>query len=496
MSLTFDSIGFMQMVYFYVVFLITDLLSFMNHYIMLSIKKIRHLFCLPLFSLLASCFTSKNTSGKISLNYKDFSEQPVSVVHIPVTVDLSRQLQEAEQNVAKTYSGKDEPCEGIRYAYNFNRMPFQFAGSGDKLNISFRGSYQMTMSYCAVCAFGRCVVPRITASCGINEPLRRLDIGYSTSFRLKPDYVLESSTALTKLEAIDPCNITFLQLDITDRLTGIVRNSLIEMGKEYDRETSAMNLKEPLQTAWDTLTVSTKLDDGLGYFSIKPRALGISPFVFEGSLLKFNAGLTVQPVLKPEYQTTVFSKLPNLSTYLPSNGFNVCTDVALDYDTLTQMVNRSYRGKKFMMKNRELVVEQISIKGMDNNRMVFLVDFSGSKKGTISISGHPYLIPDSLMAGLTDTKVHLAKSSFILKIGFRLFKNKIQRAVSDNATISLKDFTEESRVNVEKKLNQTFQQQYQLSGKVKQLKFSEVYASEKVLKIRTWTTGDISLFIR
>jgi hypothetical protein len=60
----------------------------------------------------------------------------------------------------------------------------------------------------------------------------------------------------------------------------------------------------------------------------------------------------------------------------------------------------------------------------------------------------------------------------------------------------MKEFTEEARISLEKNVNRTIQQQYQLTGKVNQLKLSDVYASDSVLKIRTWTKGNVRLLVR
>lgn len=465
-------------------------------YVFLTMNRLSYFISIAVIGLLTSCAIQKKSAVSSELTYQDFSEQPVSVVNIPVTVDLSQFYKEAEASVSKTYSGQDEPCQGLRYSYDFTRSPIQFNGESDKINIAFRGTYKMNMSYCAACAFDRCVVPAPAASCGVDEPERRLDIGFAMSYQLTPDYGLLSTTSLTKLTAVDPCKITFLNVDISDRITEIVRGSLNDICKQYDQETAKTNLKQPLQTAWDSLTAPTKLDDGAGYFSLHPQTIGITPFQFSGSLLKFYARLTIKPVLYSEQPRIVFKKLPPLSSVKPSDGFNVCTDLLLNYDSLTQILSPSIKGKTVMMKNKKVVIEQINIKGAANNRLSFHIAFSGYKNGVVRISGHPYLVQDSLLAGLAATNIHFEKGSFLLKSAFRLFKKKIRKAVADNSNISLREFAEQTRISIEKSLNRTIQQQYQLTGKVSQLKLTDVYASEKHLKIRTWTTGGVGLFIR
>jgi len=459
-------------------------------------NQLSYFISIAVIGLLTSCAIQKKSAVTPALTYQDFSVQPVSVVNIPVTVDLSQFYKEAEASVSKTYSGHDEPCQGLRYSYDFTRSPIQFNGESDKINIAFRGTYKMNMSYCAACAFDRCVVPAPAASCGMDEPERRLDIGFAMSYQLTPDYGLLSTTSLTKLTAVDPCQITFLNVDISDRITDIVRGSLNDICKQYDRETAKTNLKQPLQMAWDSLTAPTKLDDGVGYFSLHPQAIGISPFQFSSSLLKFNARLTIKPALYSEQPRIVFKKLPPLSFVQPSDGFNVCTDLLFNYDSLTQLINRTMKGKTFQMKNREVVIEQINIKGAANNRLSFHIEFSGYKRGAVRISGHPFFVQDSLLAGLAATNIHFEKGSFLLKSAFRLFKKKIRKAVADNAKLSLQEFAEDARAKLEKSLNRTFQQRYQLTGKVSQLQLTDVYASEKLLKIRTWTQGRVSLLVK
>ena len=470
-------------------------MNFIN-LLFLIMNRFSNLFSLAVIWLLTSCATQKKPTTTPALTYKDFSEQPASVVTIPITVNLSSLFKEADETIAKSYAGNEEPCQGLRYSYNFTRSPIEFNGMGDKINIAFKGSYKMKMSYCATCAFDRCILPAPTASCGMNEPERRLDIGFSMSYQITPNYDLLSRTSLTQLHSVDPCKITFLNVDISDRITEIVSRSLNDICKQYDQETSKKNLKQPLQSIWDSLSAPTKLDDGFGYFSLKPLSLGLTPLYFSGAFLKFNAGLTIKPILNSDKPAITYSKIPMLSSFQPSDGFRVYADVIYNYDSLTQLLNRKISGKIFEMRKRKLVVEQIKIKGAANNLLLFHIEFSGYQKGSILISGHPYILPDALMAGLTETNIHLEKGSFFLKAAFLFYKKKIRKAVADYSKISLKDFTEESRISLEKKLNRSFQQKYQLRGKVHQLTLSDVFASEKVLKIRTRTTGNASLFVQ
>src|ERR1700749_3647070 len=111
--------------------------------------------------------------------------QPMSNVEVPVTADLKSYFVQAENSVPNKYSDNQQPCEGLRYAYTFTRTPFAITGSNNVVNLKFVGSYGISASYCAKCSsmFGsgpQCVVPVVSAQCGIGEAPRRMEISYQT----------------------------------------------------------------------------------------------------------------------------------------------------------------------------------------------------------------------------------------------------------------------------------------------------------------------------
>ena len=150
--------------------------------------------------------------------------QPVSTIEVPVMVDLKNEIMQAEASVPNKYADNQQPCQGLRHVYTFTRTPFTITGANNVVNLSFIGSYGFTASYCAKCAslFGsgqQCVVPVVSAQCGVGEPLRRMEISYQSTINVMPDYHLSSKTILyPNPKPIDRCNVFMGNIDVTDRL--------------------------------------------------------------------------------------------------------------------------------------------------------------------------------------------------------------------------------------------------------------------------------------
>lgn len=448
--------------------------------------------------LLVSLYACKSVSPLSTIiQNQPLPEQPISQLHIPVTIDLKQYYKEAEQKVPITFNGKEDPCEGVRYAYTFNRSPLQFNGKSDKIHLSLKGAYELSVSYCPTCAFGTCIIPRAVGSCGEGESPRRIEIGYETIIRLRPNYQLESNSTLVKLDAIDKCNITFLQFDITNRIMEIVKSSTSELVKDFDKEIGKKDFKTEFSKVWDTLSTPFILEEGLGYLYFKPQSLSISPFVFEGNLLKCNVGLMAKTVILPANKNTEKSKkLPQLSSYLPSKGFNVCTDLVLDYDSLTKQISKQFSGEKLTVYKRDFTIENIHISPEKEGKIFLEVGFSGYKKGRMLITGNLILDTSSYKIKLVNLKLSVKTKSLVLKTALVLFNKKAVRNIADQAVFSYKNISDDARKRIDRTVNQTIQGKYVFSGKASRISVDRLYVSEKGIFVRTIASGDIKLYIK
>ena len=318
--------------------------------------------------LFFSCTTLKPLAPvNTGVNIPDIV-QPLSNVEVPVTVDLKSYFVQAENSVPTKYSDSQQPCEGLRYNYTFTRTPFAITGSNNVVNLKFIGSYGFTATYCAKCSSllgsgPQCVVPTVSAQCGVREPLRRMEISYQSTINVMPDYHLKSKTVLFPVpRPIDRCNVFLGNIDVTDRLINYLNAPLSDLGKMVDAKIAAYDIKPMINQIWKNLAGEYKIQD-MGYLYTNPESVRVSNFSLSGSLLNFSVGVSARPVVTTVSIGQQLKPLPNLSTYVPAKGFNVYLDLVENYNHLTNFVNQQVVGQKMDVAGKEFIVDSVKVSG-------------------------------------------------------------------------------------------------------------------------------------
>jgi hypothetical protein len=66
-------------------------------------------------------------------------EQRESIISLPIEINLLPYLKETEKNIPKSLVGDQNQCDGVSYAYVFEREPIAFEGKGKWLNYEVKG---------------------------------------------------------------------------------------------------------------------------------------------------------------------------------------------------------------------------------------------------------------------------------------------------------------------------------------------------------------------
>ena len=112
-----------------------------------------------------------------------------STINIPIELNLDSYFKEADKSIPKKFSGGENACEGLSYKYELNRDAIKFNTFSSGIEYATSVNYNLDLSYCPKCTDifnekGNCIVPRFFGSCGINEPLKRADISFSSAIEL------------------------------------------------------------------------------------------------------------------------------------------------------------------------------------------------------------------------------------------------------------------------------------------------------------------------
>lgn len=455
-------------------------------------------FSFVFFLLLLSCASIQPESPTVSVNVVPILIQPSSTVVVPVKINLSPYFKEADKSVPKKFTGKEENCDGVSFAYMFLREPISFKGAGDSLQFDIDGKYSLSLNYCPQCTDlfdkkGNCVVPRIYASCGTNgEAMREMEIGYSTAIRLTPDFKLKSTTNLRKVEAKNPCEITVFKYDATKTLKKEITKALQNVESDIDKEIGKVNLKPEAEKAWKIIAQPILLGK-FGYFHANPTKIGFNNLSFDGNFATAELALELSPKLTTsplEYKPVSLPKLTNGSN---NKGFNITLDVVATYDSLSILLTNQLKGKEILIKKKKVIFESIEIFGASNQQVSLKIGFSGNKKGILYLMGTPNFNADNQLISFPDLTFDLKTKNALLKSAKWLFSSKITDALRKSSTVDLHPHLKNVRQLIEKQLNASLQPGVVLKGTVKEISMRGIFPNEKTLTLRINTTGTLEL---
>ncbi len=423
--------------------------------------------------------------------------QPVSNVEVPVSVDLKSYFVQAENSVPTKYSDNQQPCQGLRYSYTFIRTPFAITGNNNVVNLKFTGSYGFVASYCAKCSdlLGsgpQCIVPTISAQCGVDEPLRRMEISYQSTINVMPDYHLKSKTILYPApKPLDRCNVFMGNIDVTDKLIDYLNQPLNDLGKQVDAKIAAYNVKPIIDQLWKNTANEYKIGD-VGYLYINPQAVRVSSFSLNGSILNFSVGISARP-----YVTTVSTlqqpmPLPNLSTYVPAKGFNIYLDLLENYKHLTNIVNQQVEGQKVDIVGKEFVVDSTRVYGI-GTKIAMKIDFSGSNTGTIYLVGTPKYDPVNHELSFPDLSFDLQTKAWMLKVAKWMFNEKITSMIREKATYNFTSFIADNKARLQKELSRDYGHGVHSDVFIQDMDIQAIYPTNEKLIIRTLSDGQIKV---
>lgn len=453
-------------------------------------------FCLALI-LATACAEIKPIAPAVESIKPAPNKQEISVINVPIEVELKPYFKQADESVPKKFKGKEEHCEGTSYSYIFERSPIQFQGKGNQLQFNIDGKYALNLNYCPKCTdvfseTGNCISPRIYASCGVGEPMRKIEITYTTQFELLPNYQLKSKTKLQEAKPIDKCEVTFLNFDATKQLMVEVEKSLKALATDVDKQVNETEIRQEVQKAWNLLSTPLKIDK-YGYLMIQPEGLSVSDFQLNGSVLKFSIAMEAFPKFQLSKSNSTIKPLPALSTYSPKNGFNIHLDLVGNYDSLSRLISSELKGKEIEIKRNKIIIDSAKIFGSANKQMSFEISFSGKRKGILYLKGTPIFNPQTQEITFPDLTFDLETKNALLKSAKWIFNDKITQTIRSASNYNLSFILKETQEKLELELNRKLDEKTSLAGKVSSLQVNGIFPVDGELLIRTSLVGTINL---
>jgi hypothetical protein len=259
-----------------------------------------------------------------------------------------------------------------------------------------------------------------------------------------------------------------------------------------------INLKPYLQQAWNKLSESYAIPN-LGYFTLQPKKLSMENITGKNDLLNINFGITASPSVSFIKKGNATYNVPNLTPSNTRNSFNINLEAALEYDSLSKVINGYLANKRFELTegiiNKHVIIKNSKVYSDLNENMVVEVEFGGSHNGTVFFTGKPVYNEATKKIELQNLDYDLKSRDFLLKAAKWLFDKKIISEIKKYTSIDLSAYYVTAQTTMNTWLNKEWTKGIVGKGSVKDLKLTAVYALPQHLLIRSNCTGNLSVSV-
>jgi len=448
--------------------------------------------------LLASCGSIKPEAPEIVVRETfEIPEQPMSVIKVPIKINLAPYFELTNKEVPSEFSGGEHPCSGMSYDYYFKRKPIEFKGIGKELKFDVDGAYSMKVSYCPECTYlistaGNCIIPNTSFSCGIGEPLRKMEISFKSEIGVTSDYHLKAKTKLHSVKAITPCKVTMLNFNATETVEKEVTKALKSVEKDIDKAVASVDLRPDMENTWKAIATPIDLA-GFGFMCLNPKAISMSNIRYYGDTAYFDAFLQAYPEVRLENNDFTISKLPKLEDFVVSEGFDIKMDITATYDSLSSLMSRNISGMRTEVKGREVIFGEVKIFGAAEQKLHIQLAFSGKKSGIIFLTGTPKFDSKTQVISFPDLEFDIASKSALLKSAKWFFDKKVTEMIRTSATMELDTYLNDFKKTIGKSLNGEIDKGVFMKGKVNEIYIDFIYPREDALFMRVSSKGTLGI---
>ncbi len=427
---------------------------------------------------------------------------PASEINIPIQVNLKPLFAMAEKSVDTLFTSPNYPdgwvqdgCD-TRFKYSFRRGPLQFKGVASSLNIGFMGFYKIVGST-RVCVNGTVISPWTPAcKCGFNEPERRVNISFSNSFSLSPEYQVRLHVKRNEPQPLDKCEVCFWGQDITKQVIKGLTAELDISKKDMEKTYGGVDLKSRFQELWDQLNKVYNIY-GLGWLQVNPQKFRVNNIFINKDSLNIYLGVSAKPVISFEKPAEKNSWVPNLGIYSKQSGFSIFLDAVLSYDSLGSILNQQIKGKQFDFKKgfikKKFIIDSCSIYGGGFEKLVIKINFSGTNNGVVYLVGKPVYKKDERKIEVEEIDFDIKSKNVLLGSADWLFDKKITKEISKFAKFELGSYIDTAKLSINKQLNQEWIKGIRSNGNIRDINLIGIFPMPRHLVIRSNCTGDLSV---
>jgi Domain of unknown function (DUF4403) len=320
---------------------------------------------------------------------------PLSVVEAPVTYDLDTAIDSLEAAVPRTYGDLDQKIETVKndrvkFAYLLHRSPFRVKVTGQTVSISADIEYSGRVWYDSP------VGPELELACGTGEDLpRRATLTIESTGALTREWGLRTKSRVVRLAAYsdsarDRCRLTFLRIDVTDRVLETTHQLLEEKLALFDEAVARWPVRPRFEKVWRDLQAPLWLSDSV-YMTINPSQAQVGSIGASGKTAFANLRLVAAPRVTTGHRPKIeLIPLPPLELAGDvKRGARVLLDASFTYPVATAMLRKALIGRSLEQGGHRIRIADIRIFGLGGGKVALGVRVAGAVRGRLFFTGTP-----------------------------------------------------------------------------------------------------------
>lgn len=424
---------------------------------------------------------------------------PTSYIDVPVRYDLGPAMRWLETEVPVSFGDLEErkPIPGkkrLRYAYTLDRSPFRLRVEGRTAVL------QADVKYRARAWYNPAVLPEISAKCGKEGDEPRASLTVQTTVQLTSAWALRPRTRATVAPLANPdrdrCKITFLRVDVTQKVMEGAEEALQQRLTGFDAKITAFDLPRESRRLWDVLGSPLKLTDSL-WLVINPSTVRIGLLRMQGDTLVTTVGISANPRViggpRPDV-TPVPMPAPQDSTSRPP-VLHLLTEGRLPYDVASTILTRELRGTIIKVAQQRLVLDSLDLIGVGDGRVAVGLSVHGSVRGVLYVVGSPAYDTTTAELYMPDLHYDIGTRDLLTGTLAWLASGPVEEFLRTKVRIALAPVLADGEELLEKNLNRDLADGVHLTMDVKSGRVLGVRASPRALLVRAVASGQGELVL-
>ena len=426
---------------------------------------------------------------------------PASVLATPVNIPLATLVAMMEKAVPLTYGdiSRREALENrdrTEIAYELRRGPFQAVLDGDVATL------RSTVRYAMRAFYDPPILPEISGSCGTDdeEDKPRLTVTISAPIAIDEQWTLRTDARVVDVRPAsdadrDLCRMTFLDIDVTERVVEAARHFLEEHTDEIDSIAAAVDIRPRFEGWWRTLQEPVQLTDSL-WLTMRPETVLRGPVRGEGESLEIALALRARPALaygpRPSLPDV---PLPPLDTGDVRQGLDLRTEARIAYDAASDFLREELGGREFDYDGRTLRLDTLRVFGIGGGHLAVELLVSGDVSARLFLVGTPEVEPVSGRIFVPDLDFDISTRNVVLAAVSWLRADEFRDVLREHAHWPAAPTVEWLAGWLLKGLNRDLSDDLRVEGEVTSVEVLSVHALKEVLLVRTSARGSARLFV-